>query len=101
MHKLCKDLPWLSALIPNLQPICLTDLQLSKIWGSSVYQGPTPLYHATPPPPRGETWVFFLRDPMCSAVLFFLFFFLLKTPWKLYVVAFSLDDCCNYNPSVI
>ncbi|KAG4110426.1 hypothetical protein ERO13_D13G047801v2 [Gossypium hirsutum] len=49
MHKLCKDLPWLSALIPNLQPICLTDLQ----------------------------------------------------PWKLYVVAFSLDDCCNYNPSVI
>ncbi|KAH1030921.1 hypothetical protein J1N35_043095 [Gossypium stocksii] len=20
-------------------------------------------------------------------------------PWKLYVVAFSLDDCCNYNPS--
>ncbi|KAG8473506.1 hypothetical protein CXB51_035684 [Gossypium anomalum] len=22
-----------------------------------------------------------------------------SSPWKLYVVAFSLDDCCNYNPS--
>ncbi|KHG16650.1 Intermediate transcription factor 3 large subunit [Gossypium arboreum] len=55
------------------------------------------------PPPSGETWFFFLRDRKLNVVAFSLddCCNYNPSPWKLYAVAFSLDDCCNYNPSVI